>query len=167
MNHSAFIELHRDALRFSAGHLMLLSAGERETLHGHDYQVSVALRTDPGNEAFALDLRQMRILMQALCDRLDYRFLIPADSPHLRCEDTESHWRIHFKNQAFELLKTDTVLLPLPNITLEALSIWFVSQLTQDPASLASQGIQAIRVKVFNGRSESGASFWGSWSEIH
>jgi len=163
VSRTATIELHKDALKFSAGHLMLLSAEARETLHGHDYQVSVTLHTDPGINGFAIDLRQYRETLQALCQQLDFHFLVPGHSPFLLISDNEEHWTLQFKNQAFQMLKSDVIILPLSNITLEELSGWFLEQLTADPDALQQKGILAIRVKVFNGRSESGATYWGDW----
>ena len=163
MSRSATIELHKEALRFSSGHLMLLSAEARETLHGHDYQVGVALHTDPGHDGFAIDLREVHDALQTLCHRLDFHFLIPGSSPFLLINDAGMHWTIQFKNQTFQLLKSDVVILPVSNITLEELSGWFLSQLTTDTATLIAKGIQGIRVTVFNGRNESGAMGWGIW----
>ncbi len=162
MSRSATIELHREALRFSAGHLMLLSADTRETLHGHDYQVSVALQTDPGSAGFAVDLRSWRETVQTLCDRLDFRFLVPGTCPFLLLTDTKTHWNIQFKNQTFQLLKEDVVILPMPNITLEELSAWFIGELTREPETLAATGIRGIQVTVFNGRSESSTTHWSN-----
>lgn len=161
MSRSATIELRKDALKFSAGHLMLLSAEARETLHGHDYQVGVALNTNPGHNGFAIDLRQYRETLQALCQQLDFRFLIPGTSPFVLINDADTHWAIQFKNQTFQLLKSDVMILPIPNITLEELSGWFLQRLTQDPVALKTIGILGIQVKVFNGRSESGSTSWG------
>lgn len=163
MTRSATIELHKEALRFSAGHLMLLSAEARETLHGHDYQVSVALRTDPGNDGFAIDLREVHDTLQTLCSRLDFHFLVPGTSPFLLINDADTHWNVMFKNESFQLLKSDVVILPVPNITLEELSGWFLDQLTTETDSLSNKGILGIRVTVFNGRNESGAMSWGAW----
>ena len=165
MSRSAIIEIHKEALKFSAGHLMLLSADARETLHGHDYQVSVALHTDPGCHGFAIDLREYHDTLLTLCQQLDFRFLVPGTSPFLLLHETETHWDIRFQQNTFSLLKSDAVILPLPNITLEELSGWFLDQLIADRDNLAEQGILGIQVKVFNGRHESGATCWNAWEK--
>lgn len=160
MNQRAVITLHRDALRFSAGHLMLLSENQRETLHGHDYQVSVSLTTDPGQNGFALDLRQYRDTLQTLCSQLDYHFLVPAHSAFLILRETDTHWEIQQQELAILLPREDVIILPVKNITLEELAGWFLTQLTTDPVCLSQTGILGIQVTVSNGRSESGSVSW-------
>lgn len=160
MTRFATIELHRDELKFSAGHLMTLSSTVRESLHGHDYQIGVVFRTRVGENGLAFDLREYRQHLQALCDTLDYHFILPARSPHLRLEENGEHLIVHFANETFSFLKKDAVVLPIVNVTLEELSWWVLQQLTQQPDLLKQKGIAAITVKVFNGRNESGASHW-------
>jgi len=156
----ATIELHRDELKFSAGHLMLLSANQREALHGHDYQLNVAFLTEVGDNGLAFDLRDYREQLQVLCQQLDYHFVLPSNSPYLRLSETENHWEISFAKETFTFLKKDTVVLPITNVTLEELSWWFLQQLIQSPASLKKLGIQAITMRIFNGRGESVSCDW-------
>ncbi len=163
MRTTAVIELHRNALKFSAGHLMMLSDRVRESLHGHDYQLNVALHTIVGAHGLALDLRHYRDKLLALCATLDYHFILPGQSPWLKLEEQSAHWIVHFNQQHFSFLKTDAVVLPICNVTLEELSGWFLAQLTVAPAALAEQGILGIQVKVFNGRDESASVRWGQW----
>jgi len=162
----ATIEIHRDELKFSAGHLMTLSEHARESLHGHDYQLNVAFRTEVGSNGLAFDLREYREHLQTLCRELDYHFILPTHSPHIQLKEETNKWEIHFSNETFSFLKKDTVVLPITNVTLEELSWWFLQQLTQSPESLQNKGIHAIAVKIFNGRGESANCHWGEWLPV-
>ncbi len=156
----AIVELHKEELKFSAGHFMLLSATEREGMHGHDYQVGVTFKTQIIDNGMAFDCRLYKQRLLALCQSLDYRFLLPSHSNYLRIEETTDKWIIHFNQQNFSFLKQDTVMLPMCNVTLEELSHWFLQQLTRNPTELQHHHIQEMIVHVFNGRGESGASIW-------
>lgn len=161
MSRLAIVELHKEELKFSAGHFMLFSATERESMHGHDYQLNVAFHTYITHNGMAFDCRDYKKKLLALCQMLDYHFLLPSQSDYLRLEDGGDHWIGHLQNQTLSFLKKDTVILPISNVTLEELSNWFLQQLTQHPDELKSHHIQSIMVKVFNGRGESGATQWG------
>ncbi len=161
MSRLAIVELHKEELKFSAGHFMIFSAMHRETMHGHDYQVSAAFHTLIQSNGMSFDVRSYKHKISQLCQALDFRFMLPSLSEHLRLEDAGDKWLVHFAKETISLLKKDTVVLPVCNITLEELSNWFLQQLIQNTAELKEHLIQGIVVKVFNGRGESGATLWG------
>jgi len=157
---SAIIELHKEELKFSAGHFMLLSAKERETMHGHDYQIHVTFHTLIQQNGMAFDCRLYKQQLQHICETLDYRFILPSQSDYLKIEEKGDQWLVHFGSETIPFLKKDAILLPICNVTLEELSHWFLQQLTQKETELAKNGIEKIILKVFNGRGESGATSW-------
>ena len=161
MTRLAVIELHKEELKFSAGHFMIFSASKRESMHGHDYMLNVAFHTLIKNNGMSFDCRLYKQKLLKLCQALDYRFLLPSQSEHLRLEDASDEWIAHFGQETFSFLKKDAVVLPVCNITLEELSNWFLQQITQDHAELKEHAVQGITVKIFNGRGESGAMSWG------
>jgi len=158
---SAIIEIHKDELKFSAGHFMLLSATARESMHGHDYQVNVAFNTLITHNGMAFDCRLYKQRLLKLCLSLDYHFILPSQSEYMRIEETSDAWKAYFDKQTLSFEKTDVVVLPIVNVTLEELSYWFLQQLTENQADLQTHHIQGITVRVFNGRGESGAAVWG------
>lgn len=161
MVRSAIVEIHKEELKFSSGHFMLLSATTRETMHGHDYQLAVAFHALIQENGMAFDCREYKEKLAAICATLDYRFIIPEQSAYMQIEKTANQLICHFNQQVITFLKQDAVLLPICNVTLEELSYWFLQQLTNDPARLQQHFIQGITVKIFNGRGESGATSWG------
>lgn len=156
----ATIELHTDELKFSAGHFMLFSATERESMHGHDYQVSVALQTLITSNGMSFDSRSYKHKLVKICQTLDYRFILPTQSEFLKLEETQDSWIAVMNDEKISFLKKDTVVLPVCNVTLEELSNWFLTQLTNDSNQLKQDCIQGISVKIYNGRGESGSTSW-------
>jgi 6-pyruvoyltetrahydropterin/6-carboxytetrahydropterin synthase len=139
---------------------MILSATDRESLHGHDYQVNVAFDYTIENNGMAFDVRLYKQRLRELCQQLDYRLLLPSRSDFLRLEDAGQHWIAHVNGETMTFLKKDVVVLPITNLTLEDLSDWFLQQLLQNPEELHQHRIDALTVRVFNGRGESGATHW-------
>jgi 6-pyruvoyltetrahydropterin/6-carboxytetrahydropterin synthase len=156
----ATVELHKEELKFSAGHFMVYSATERENMHGHDYQVNVAFDCTVGDNGMSFDCRHYKEPLLKLCRQLDYHFIVPSKSRFLRVEDAGDKWIVHFHTESLPFLKKDVMVLPITNATLEDLSNWFLQQLTANTAELSEHKIHAITVRVFNGRGESGATRW-------
>jgi 6-pyruvoyltetrahydropterin/6-carboxytetrahydropterin synthase len=156
----ATVELHKEELKFSAGHFMIYSATQRENMHGHDYQVNVAFDCTVGSNGMSFDCRHYKQRLVKLCQQLDYRFILPSESPFLRIEETGDKWIAHLGTESLPFLKKDAVVLPITNATLEDLSHWFLQQLSVNTVELTEHRIHAITVRVFNGRGESGATRW-------
>jgi 6-pyruvoyltetrahydropterin/6-carboxytetrahydropterin synthase len=158
----AIIELHKEELKFSGGHFMIFSATERETMHGHDYQINVAFETLIEKNGMSFDCRYYRQKLMNLCTTLDYHFILPMRSEFLRLEETATKWLVHFNNEVIEFFKRDAVALSITNVTLEEMSNWFLQQLLQDTQQLQEHKIFGITVKAYNGRGESGSTTWQS-----
>jgi len=156
----ATIELHKESMKFSAGHFAIFSATERERLHGHNYTVCVALTTEITDEGYSFDYRHYKKKIHHLCEQLNMIFLLPENSKHLRIEDEGECYGCYFNNEKIPFLKKDVLLLPVTNITVEELSNWFVEQLTQDTQDLLKHRIQKIIVKVYSAPGQSGSSMW-------
>jgi 6-pyruvoyltetrahydropterin/6-carboxytetrahydropterin synthase len=160
------VALHSDELKFSSGHFMIISPDRRETAHGHDYQLSVAIHTLITHNGLSFDCRNFKQKLIKICRSLDYRFLLPTQSEYLSLEETQDSILAHFNDETLTFLKKDSVLLPINNVTLEELSYWFLQQITQDAESLKADQIIGLKVKILNGRGESGTSLWGNLSEL-
>lgn len=161
MQRSAIIEIHKEELKFSAGHFMLLSATQRETMHGHDYQVHATFNALIKQNGMAFDCRDYKERLLKICQSLDYRFILPSQSEYLTIVEEAEHWVVRFGTQKIPFLKQDAVVLPVCNVTLEELSNWFLQQVITNNKELQETGIQGIMIKIFNGRGESGATNWG------
>ena len=157
----ANLEIHKGEFSFSAGHFTIFSATEREQLHGHNYQVSIAFNIKIEHNGLSFDYRHYKKKIFALCDALDRHFLLPNASPYLKLEEDGDYWIAHFNHKKIPFLKEDVVILPLTNITIEELSHWFLQKILEDQSEFSSHGIHGITVKVFNGPGQSGGASWG------
>jgi 6-pyruvoyltetrahydropterin/6-carboxytetrahydropterin synthase len=156
----ATLQLHREALQFSAGHFTILSPTERENLHGHNYSLSAAFQVLLHENGMNFDYRHYKNKLTLLSDQIDRRFLLPGKSRYLRIEDAGDLWLAHFQEEKIPFLKRDVVILPISNTTIEELSAWFLQQLIQDQTELFHHQIQSITIQVYNGPGHSGAAHW-------
>lgn len=156
----AFIDLHKEELNFSAGHFTIFSATEREHLHGHNYNLQVTLEAEISETGLAFDYRFYNKKLQTLCDELNLRFLLPANSKYLSIEEQDGMVFAHFNQEKIPFLKRDVLILPIANVTIEELSYWFLQQILQHKKDLEEHRIQSITVKVSNGPGQSGAAHW-------
>lgn len=156
----ASLEIHKEEFSFSAGHFTIFSATEREHLHGHNYNVSITFQFEITHNGLSFDYRHYKKKILALCEQLDRHFLLPSESPYLVLKATEEYWHAHFNQQIIPFLKSDVIILPLTNITIEELSRWFLQNILEDANTIESHAIHEITVKVYNGPGQSGGSRW-------
>lgn len=160
MQRIATLEIHKEECSFSAGHFTIFSATERETLHGHNYYVSIAFEIAISHNGLSFDYRDYKKKLDQLCALLNRRLLLPAQSPYLRIEDAGDYWDTYFDGKKMPFLKDDTVILPIANATIEELSYWFLQQLVNNQEQLKHDRIQKLSVRVFNGPGQSGGAHW-------
>lgn len=159
-NYLTTIELQKESMKFSAGHMTIFSATEREPLHGHLYTVYLALTTCVADGGIAFDYRYYKEKIHALCRRLNQTFLMPGHSPYLQYESDALYHYFIFNKKRIPFLKEDVTILPLSNITVEELSRWFVQELLVDQEELKRHRIEEIVVKVFSGPGQSARYHW-------
>lgn len=156
----ASIEIHKEAFSFSAGHFTIFSATERETLHGHNYHVSIAFKVNIAQNGLAFDYRFYKKKIAALCEQLDRHTLLPKYSPYLSLSENENYYIAQFNQQQLYFIKDDVIILPLTNITIEELARWFLANLTEASEKLSEHAIQEMTVKVYNGPQQSSGASW-------
>jgi len=161
------VELQKESMKFSAGHTTIFSATEREPLHGHMYQVYLALTTWVEEQGMTFDYRYYKQKIHALCRQLNQTFLMPAFSPYLIYEQDDDYLYFTFHHKKIPFLKEDVTLLPVVNITVEELSRWFVEELIAEAEELKRHRIEQIVVKVFSAPGQSASHTWHVSSNTH
>jgi 6-pyruvoyltetrahydropterin/6-carboxytetrahydropterin synthase len=154
------IELFKEEMKFSAGHFTLFSARERENLHGHNFFIHLETEAEVLEDGLAFDYGPMKQKLLALCHELNEIFLLPAQSPHLRIEQTGDQVVALFAEERLVFLKRDVKLLPVRNVTLEELSAYLLDELTQGWAEARTSGIRRMILKVFSGPGQSASTEW-------
>ncbi|MDG1388880.1 MAG: 6-carboxytetrahydropterin synthase [Halioglobus sp.] len=121
--------IDKESHKFSAAHYTIFSATERERLHGHNYSVSARFLAAMGDNGFSADYNVYKTRLAVLCEELDEYMLLAADSPYQRIEDEGNFFRVHFNDEEMLFLKSDTLVLPLRNATVEEFSRYLLDKL--------------------------------------
>jgi 6-pyruvoyltetrahydropterin/6-carboxytetrahydropterin synthase len=149
------IDVAKDYFNFAAAHFLIFDNGQREALHGHNYQVAVRLEGELDRTGVVLDFITFKPLVKRVCDALDHRTLIQSDSPVLKVEKRDSSVLIHYKKQKIVLPKQDVILLPLANTSTELLAEYIANQLrSRVRRQFPAANIRCIEVAVEEARSQ-------------
>src|SRR5207247_2846766 len=106
------IEVAKDYFNFASAHFLIFANGRREPLHGHNYQVAVALEGEVDRAGVVLDFIAFKPLVKQVCDDLDHRTLIQTKSPLIRVRQKAGAVEIGYKKQKLLLPRGDLILLP-------------------------------------------------------
>lgn len=153
------IEISKEYLNFSAGHFTIFGPGERENLHGHNFQVRCAVTAAVGDNGMAFDYVLLKRVLRELCDALDERMLLPERSPYLDLAHGDGLVVARFGDEEIPFLERDCLALPITNVTIEALSGLLLDRLRRRP-ELAEHEISAIEVGVSSGSGQWAFSHW-------
>ncbi len=141
------VYVSKDYLKFNAAHFIAYK-GFRESLHGHNYGVSVQIEGDLGEQGYVLDFSIVKSVARRVCERLDERMLLPAQSDCLAIETRGSQVVVRFEDDEFSFPAKDVLLLPIVHTSAEELARYLAGEIRRE---LERDGIQvagAIEVGV-------------------
>src|SRR5678815_2702021 len=79
------VSVTKDYLVFASAHFITFSGHRCETLHGHNYRVSVVVEGTLDPESwYVLDFGELKRIMRKLCDDIDHKVLLAVENPHLQ-----------------------------------------------------------------------------------
>jgi 6-pyruvoyltetrahydropterin/6-carboxytetrahydropterin synthase len=149
------LRLAKEVLAFAAAHFTLFPDEAAERLHGHNYRVRVEL-SGAELDAFGLlvPVAPMKARIRAVCAALDEHILIPEKSPLLALRHEADAVHVGLGARSYRFPKSEVRLLPLPNVTIEALAQHVFGELA--PA-LAGSPVRRLRVEVEESSGQSAA----------
>jgi 6-pyruvoyltetrahydropterin/6-carboxytetrahydropterin synthase len=154
------IELTKEYLKFSAAHFTIFSATERERLHGHNFAVSAEVTAPVGDNGMCFSYRIFKDKLESLCQGLDEYMLLSGDSPHLHISEQGAQYRVEFNGDEMFFLKSDTLILPVRNATVEEYANYLLERLLEDRELLDHHDVREVVIKVSSGPGQGGNSRW-------
>src|SRR6266571_8947597 len=115
-------------LRFSSAHFITFG-GKCERLHGHNYGVLVEVEGTLNEDKLVFDFTVLKQLTREICHRLNHRFLLPMQNPHLKLSEHPDSWEVHFGEKRYVFPRADVVELPIDNSTAERLAEYISDEL--------------------------------------
>jgi 6-pyruvoyltetrahydropterin/6-carboxytetrahydropterin synthase len=150
------IEVAKDYFNFASAHFLIFADGRREPLHGHNYQVSVAMEGDLDRAGVVLDFITFKPLVKGVCDALDHRTLIQTDSSAIQVRKRAKEVEIVYKKQRLVLPRRDVILLPITNTSTELLAEYIARQVKRKVRQNFSTTIRYMEVAVEEARGQRG-----------
>ncbi|HKV56803.1 MAG TPA: 6-carboxytetrahydropterin synthase [Ktedonobacteraceae bacterium] len=134
-------------LKFSAAHFITFG-GKCERLHGHNYGVLVEMEGTLNEDKLVFDFTIIKRLTREICQRLNHRFLLPMNNPHLELKELPDEWEIRFGEKRYIFPRADVVELPIDNSTAERLAEYICGELRSALAAYSIGNVQSIMVGV-------------------
>ncbi len=151
------LRLCKEDFKFSAAHFTVFGEDEAEALHGHNYRVTVEMTGSEVDELeFLVPMAAAKRDIRAQCAALDEKVLLPAKCPLLQLEQGETVTAT-FGQRRYEFPSPEVVLLPVANVTVEALARLLWQRLANRWDSLRDR-VETLQVTVAETRGQ-GASY--------
>lgn len=157
------VRVTKDTLVFSAGHFITYNGDQCERVHGHNYRVAVEVRDALDENRYVFDFIALRDLTKALCDELDHRMLLPADSPLIALEADGPNVLARFGDRHWSFPRVECAVLPVANTTAELLADYLNASLR---AAIAARGLAVPSVVVVEVEECFGQSATAEWRRM-
>jgi 6-pyruvoyltetrahydropterin/6-carboxytetrahydropterin synthase len=144
------LRVARPEHKFSCAHMTVFDDSRKERLHGHNYQLDVELELRDIGFASMVELSLVKDAAAALCDEWKEHLLLAKDNPHLeviRWDRSELEFRLC--GDRYVVPADDVLLLPIDNVTIEALAAHAAALLAERLAPRVPAGVvTALSVTV-------------------
>jgi len=132
------IRIAREQYKFSCAHMTVFPDGTKERLHGHNYTVALALDVDRIDLAAMIPFGDIKVALGELCAAWKERVLVAAHNPHLVVVRDEREFEMTLCGERYVFPRGDVLLLPIDNISVEALAAHIAELLRERLAAMAA-----------------------------
>jgi 6-pyruvoyltetrahydropterin/6-carboxytetrahydropterin synthase len=117
------LRVARPEHKFSCAHMTVFDDSRKERLHGHNYTIAVELELRDIAFGSMVELALIKDCIASLCDDWKEHLLLAKDNPHFEVINWgRSELEFRLCGDRYVVPADDALLLPIDNITIEALS---------------------------------------------
>jgi 6-pyruvoyltetrahydropterin/6-carboxytetrahydropterin synthase len=145
VKHRIFIA--REQYKVSCAHMTVFPDGSKERLHGHNYTIELELELDRVDIASMIAFAPLKKALAELCIAWKERVLLAAKNPHFTITRDDHELEFTLCADRYVMPRGDALLLPIDNISVEALAA-HVAELLRDPIAALSPHILAFEATV-------------------
>ncbi len=144
------VSVAKDYLVFASAHFITFAGHRCETLHGHNYRVSVVIEGAVDPESwYVFDFVALKRIMRKLCDDIDHKVLLALENPHLLIAEQGDSITVAYDGKPrYVFPKRDVALLAVPNTTVEMLAEYLTGQLQAELSKEGAKSLTAIEMEV-------------------
>ncbi|MBX7153089.1 6-carboxytetrahydropterin synthase [bacterium] len=167
------ITIAKEYLKFSSAHFTIFDDNSVELLHGHNYYVTLQVFCRDTDNGIIIEFKQLKKIAQTVCDQLDEKILLPAESPFLKVAKDGDAFDVTFHGTGFSkhyrFPCEDIELLPVSNITSELLAKYLNGEIIKKLESLWKslhhgneifESVNSVGVTVEETRGQSVTYIW-------
>lgn len=142
-----WLRLEKQYLKFSAAHFTLFQDG-REGLHGHNYSIMIEVEASSTEDGFVVNFQPLKQAARQVCDHLDERVLLPQN-PRIQLTNQQNSIDLKVdQRDAYRFPAGEVLIMPVPNITCEALAYYITNQLIEK-RSAWDDSLRVKRLRVW------------------
>lgn len=158
------IKLARDAFKFSVAHMTVFPDGRKERMHGHNYFIELEVEVRDIRFAHIVEFAAVRTAITELCREWREVLLLAEHNPFFELvRDTDIEIEFRLCGERYVLPRADVLLLPIDNISVEALAVHVADRLFERlHDQLPARIIEGIEVTI-NESPGQGASCYRPW----
>ena len=139
------ISIAREQYKFSCAHMTVFADGTKERLHGHNYTIAVAIEVDSVELAAMIPFAPIKTALAELCAEWREHVLLAAKNPHFKIVRDDRELELTLCGERYVMPRGDALLLPIDNISVEALAAHVASILA---ARLTSPHARSLEVTI-------------------
>jgi 6-pyruvoyltetrahydropterin/6-carboxytetrahydropterin synthase len=143
------ISIAREQYKVSCAHMTVFPDGTKERLHGHNYTIAIALDVDRIDLPAMLPFSPIKAALAELCAVWKEHVLIAAHNPHFKLLRDDTELELTLCGERYVMPRGDALLLPIDNISVEALAA-HIAEVLRDrlTAELSGSHVRALEVTV-------------------
>ena len=146
------LTIARDQYKFSCAHMTVFPDGKKERLHGHNYTVAVALDVASVELAAMIPFAGIKASLEALCQDWKEHVLLAERCPFMKIVRDEGEaeggeLELTLCGKRYVMPREDALLLPIDNVSVEALAAHIAGILGERIAAL-SPNVLGIEVTI-------------------
>src|SRR4051812_16319754 len=122
--------------------------GTKERLHGHNYTIAIGLEVDRVVLAAMIPFAPIKAVISELCTAWKEHVLLATENPHFALIRDDSELEFTLCGERYVLPRRDALLLPIDNISVEALAAHVAVLLRERIATLAGSHAHALEVTI-------------------
>lgn len=142
------LHIRKDAFKFSAAHMTVFPDGNKEPLHGHNYQVSLNVSLSDASFKQMVSFSVFKEVVKPLCDAWDEKILVQGRSPMLKGNFAGTEYEFTLCGKRYVFPADEVAVLDIENISTELLAEEFMKQMLSKLKGKLPAAVLGMEVRV-------------------
>jgi 6-pyruvoyltetrahydropterin/6-carboxytetrahydropterin synthase len=142
------ISIAREQYKFSCAHMTVFPDGTKERLHGHNYTIALAVDVERIELASMIPFAPIKAALAELCRGWKEHVLLATKNPFFVLLRDEAEIEFTLCNERYVMPRQDALLLPIDNISVEALAAHVAELLRARIAILDAPQVRTLEVTI-------------------